>query len=79
MPAYRLNVSGPLGVVEEVRLRFDADLAAVHAAFSGCSTFGHSLWRGRRFLGHFEPGDGRLPRAVPPGQSPSQMIESLLQ
>ncbi|MET0294482.1 MAG: hypothetical protein ABW042_05640, partial [Phenylobacterium sp.] len=60
MPAYRLNVSGPEGVEDEVVLQLDDNLSAVNTAFSSCSTFGHSLWRGSRFLGHFEPGECRL-------------------
>lgn len=70
MPAYRLSTSSPEGRAEDIDLDLDDNLAAVITAFASCSLHGHTLWRGSRFLGAFEPGDARLPPASllrPPG------------
>jgi hypothetical protein len=54
-----------------VDLHEDSDRAAVFAAFGAASPYGHSLWRGRRFLGYFDGGEGRFGwLAKPPAPAP---------
>ena len=60
-PGYSGRVAGVAGTCEEIGLDEDADREAILTAFSACTPFGHSLSRGRRFLGWFEGGDKRIP------------------
>lgn len=69
---YHVRVSGIGRTVETVKLDEDADWQAVSVAFGASSPFGHSLWKGRRFLGYFDPDpmgyadafDDRAPRGA---------------
>lgn len=58
---YLVHVGGIGRTIETVKLEEDGDRQAVFTAFRACSPFGHSLWKGRRFLGYFEAGEGRFP------------------
>ena len=59
-PSYRAQVGTAGGWSDSIDLDFDTDLEAVYAAFSTSTPFGHVLGHGRRFIGYFNPGDGRL-------------------
>ena len=61
---YYARVGGAGLSAETYPIDRDTDDAAIDSAFAACSPFGHSLWDGRRFLGYFDAGEGRLPRLV---------------
>ena len=62
---YHARLGGEGRSIELVELDDESDREAVFAAFGAASAFGHSLWRGRRFLGYFEPGQARSGRVTP--------------
>lgn len=57
---YRSQVGEAGGSSESVDLDYEADIEAVYAAFGTSSPFGHALGCGRRFIGYFDAGGGRL-------------------
>jgi hypothetical protein len=57
---YRAEVGEADGSSESVDLDYEADIEAVYAAFGTWSAFGHALGHGRRFIGYFDAGAGRL-------------------
>ena len=58
---YELRV-GALGWTDEtVALEVEGDREAIFTAFGAATPFGHALWAGRRFLGYFDGGAGRIP------------------
>ena len=63
-PAYQARVGGEGRSIEMLDLDEDSDREAVLTAFGAASPFGHSLWRGRKFLGYFPPGEGRFGRVA---------------
>jgi len=58
--SYRAQVGAVGGSSDSMDLDFDTDMEAVYAAFSTSTPFGHVLGHGRRFIGYFDAGDGRL-------------------
>jgi hypothetical protein len=63
--SYRAQVGEGAGRSDIIDLDFDTDIEAVYAAFSASSPFGHALGYGRRFIGYFDSGDGRLDALSP--------------
>ena len=58
--SYRAQVGEASGSSESIDLDYEADIEAVYAAFGTLSPFGHALGHGRRFIGYFDAGAGRL-------------------
>jgi hypothetical protein len=58
--SYSVRVGGVAGTAQAIGLDEDDDRDAVMTAFGACTPFGHSLWKGHRFVGWFEPGDDRI-------------------
>lgn len=80
--SYRAQVGEAGGSSESVEIDCETDLEAVCAAFGTPSPFGHALGHGRRFIGYFDAGYGRLEalsrelRASPPRAMSSQRRHS---
>jgi hypothetical protein len=62
---YRAEIGGDGGPSDSIDLDFDTDIDAVKAAFGTSSPFGHTLGRGRRFIGYFDAGERRLEALYP--------------
>jgi len=76
--SYRAQVGAAGGWSESMDLDFETDIEAVYAAFSTSTPFGHALTHGRRFIGYFDPGDGRLEALFPDIRAHAPATPSLL-
>lgn len=70
---YHAQVGGMGGSSERIEIDEDAELHAICAAFSASSPFGHTLGKGRRFIGYFAPGDLRTARERPEPPRPGRL------
>lgn len=68
---YHARVGGLGQIAEIFPIDRDTDDEAIDSAFAACSPFGHSLWDGRRFLGYFDAGEGRMPGFSAPRGDPT--------